>query len=228
MARSLAVLAALAGCDGKLIHLGDGHDGSVCTHAQVNANEVLWIGDSWILMPGSQVTRVRDRARDAGAIGPSDDYVNAAAPATTMSAIANQYATREMGATKVKVLIMDGGTWDTIVANMSGASISAAAMSAGTAFDQLLALIASDGTVEDIIYFLTPELGGIPGVATLRPLVKQSCEGSTIRCHFLDLQPLWAGHSDYTAPGDTFASEMGAQVLADAIWGIMQDKCIAQ
>ena len=28
-----------------------------CPHAQVKANEVLWIGDSWILVPGSQHTR---------------------------------------------------------------------------------------------------------------------------------------------------------------------------
>jgi hypothetical protein len=222
------MLAAVAGCSGKVIHLGDGRDGSACPHAQVSADEVLWIGDSWILMPGSLVTTVQGRARTAEAIGPNDEYVNAAAPGTTMSAIANQYATREMGTTKVKVLIMDGGTWDTIVANMTGASIPAAAMSAASAFDQLLARIASDGTVEHIIYFLMPELGGIPGVATLRPLVKASCEESSVRCHFLDLQPLWSGHPEYTAPGDTFANEAGAQVLAEAIWAIMQDECIAQ
>ena len=56
-------------------------------------------------------------ARTAGAIGPSDDYVIGAAPATTMAMIASQYAAQEAGATKVKVLIMDGGTWDTIVAS---------------------------------------------------------------------------------------------------------------
>ena len=62
------------------------HDGTglaeLIRRKEVSASEVLWIGDSWVLVPGSQVTRVRDLARATGAIGPSDDYVNAGAPAT--------------------------------------------------------------------------------------------------------------------------------------------------
>ena len=120
----LLALAAAGACDGKSIHLGNGWpDGGSCPHAQVNANEVLWIGDSWILVTGSQHTRVADLARAAGAIGPNDDYVIGAAAASTLATIANQYATREAGATKVKVVIMDGGTWDTILANGSDASV---------------------------------------------------------------------------------------------------------
>jgi hypothetical protein len=226
MACLLVALAALAGCHDKLINLGNDRavpDGG-CPHAQVSASEVLWIGDSWIFMPGSQLTRVRDLARATGAIGPNDDYVNVAAPGTTMSAIAGQYNTREMGATKVKVLLMDGGTWDTIQGNGSDASVTTAA----SAFNQFLAAVASDGTVQHIVYFLPPELSGIPGVAALRPLVQSACAQSTVPCHFLDLQPLWVNHPEYTAPNNVFASDAGAQVLADAIWGIMQQDCIAQ
>src|SRR6185369_3463383 len=115
---------AASACDGKSIHLGNGWaDGGSCPHAQVNANEVLWIGDSWILVTGSQHTRVADLARASGAIGPNDDYVIGAAAASPLATIANQYAAREAGATKVKVIIMDGGTWDTILANGSDASV---------------------------------------------------------------------------------------------------------
>jgi hypothetical protein len=229
VARFLVALVAVAGCGGKLIHLGDGNDGGPCLHGQVSAAEIVWIGDSWIFMPGTQLTRVRDLARTANAIGPNEDYVNASAAATTMSAIAGQYSAREAGATKVKVLLMDGGTWDTIVANMQGGSVSTAAMTAATAFDQLLTEIKSDGTVQHIVYYLTPELSGIPGVAILRPLVQASCQQSAVPCHFLDLQPLWAGHPEYTAqPGDTFASDAGGIALGDAIWSIMQQGCIAQ
>src|SRR4051812_36714681 len=114
-------LAAASGCEDKLIHLGDGRadSGGACPHAQLNAAEVLWIGDSWVLVPGSQHTGVRDSARAAGAIGPGDDYTIGAAPATKMDAIAGQYVSQEAGASKVKVLIMDGGTWDTITAGDS-------------------------------------------------------------------------------------------------------------
>ena len=48
-----------------------------------------------------------------------------------------------------------------------------------------------------------------------------------MRCHFLDLQPIWAGHPEYTAPGATVPTE-GGIAIADAIWAIMQEKCIAQ
>ena len=116
LAAFVLAASAIAACGGKAIHLGDGRDGAptACTAAHVNANEVLWIGDSWILVTGDEHTRVRDLARVAGAIGPNDDYVIGAMAAAGMAAIANQYAAREAGATKVKVVIMDGGTWDTI------------------------------------------------------------------------------------------------------------------
>jgi hypothetical protein len=218
----MVALAAIGACDGKTIHLGNGR----CIRGQVSASEVLWIGDSWVLIPGNQHTAVSDSARMAGAIGSTDDYVIGAAPATTMATIANQYTTQEAGATKVKVLIMDGGTWDTIQSGGSDASVS----SVVTAFGELLAQVASDGTVENLIYFLTPELPGIPGVAALRPLLKQACEASTVRCRFLDLQTVWAGHADeYTAPGPIpVPTEAGGIAIADAIWSLMQQGCIAQ
>jgi hypothetical protein len=85
--------------------------------------------------------------------------------ANTMAMIADQYAAREAGATKVKAVIMDGGTWETIVAMNSGASVSDAANSAAAAFGDFLAQVANDGTVQDVVYFLVPEAAGIPGVA---------------------------------------------------------------
>jgi hypothetical protein len=221
--------AALGACDGKAIHLGSGNgrDGASCASAaRVAANEVLWIGDSWILVTGSQHTRVRDLARAAGAVGPSDDYVIGAAAASTIAQIANQYATREAGATKVKVVIMDGGSWDTILANGSDASVNSAAAT----FADLLAQMAADGTVQDVIYFLAPELPTIPGVAALRPLAQQACAASAVRCHFLDLQSaIWDAHPEYTDANLGFLpTEAGSQAVADAIWSVMQQSCIAQ
>ena len=106
--------------------------------------------------------------------------------AAGMAAIANQYAAREAGATKVKVVIMDGGTWDTIQGG--------AANDVATTFTAFLAKVAADGTVQHIVYFLPPEIPSIPGVAALRPLLMQACAASTVPCHFLDLQTLWSVH----------------------------------
>src|SRR4051812_38559961 len=113
------LFAGSSACGGDTIRLGDGTSNpalaAACPHGAVQADELLWIGDTWINIPGTQHTRVRDLARAAGAIGPSDDYVDLAAGATTLAMIVDQYATQQAGPTKVKVLIMDGGTWDTIL-----------------------------------------------------------------------------------------------------------------
>ena len=136
-----------------------------------------------------------------------------------MAQIAGQYTAQESGATKVKVLIMDGGTWDTIVANGSSASVSSVA----NTFSQFLATVASDGTVDQIIYYLVPELSGVPGVADLRPLLTQACTESPVPCYFLDLQSVWAGHPEYTAgTSPPVPTEAGGTAIGDAIWAIMQ------
>jgi hypothetical protein len=177
---------------------------------------------------------VRVLARTAGAIGPSDDYTIDAVAAAPMivpstnggpAPIPTQYTSQEASATKVKVLIMDGGTWDTITNNSSTTVTGVAA-----SFQQLLSTVASDGTVTDVIYYLMPELSGnIPGVAALRPLLEQLCTQSAVPCHFLDLQPLWTDPSAYnTAGSPPVPTSSGATVIADAIWSIMQTNCIAQ
>ena len=242
----LGGILVLGGCQGDMLRLGNGRDGGSpggeaadalepdgtggaidvdnCLRGQIKASEVTWIGDTWVTLPGTQHTRVRDLARAAGAIGPTDDYTIAAAPAVTMAAVTTQYATQESSQTKVKVLIMDGGTWDTIVSGGSDASVADVAAT----FRQFLTQVAADGTVEQIIYYLCPELPGIPGVAALRPLLEQACTESSVPCHFLDLQPLWAGHPEYTDSSGIQASAAGAKVIADAIWAIMQQSCLAQ
>ncbi|HEY0462995.1 MAG TPA: hypothetical protein VGC79_02250 [Polyangiaceae bacterium] len=208
---------------------GAAGSGDACPHRQARASEVLWIGDSWITIPsGAQRARVRDLAVAAQAIDEGEDYFNLAAAASSMAAVAKQYDTRESGSTKVKVLLMDGGTWDPIAAQMAGASVPAAIDGAISTFQQFLAKVASDGTVEHIVYFLVPELATIPGVAMMRPRLQQACAESSVPCHFIDLQPYWVGHPEYTAPDGIQASEAGALVIANLIWATMQEYCIAQ
>ena len=186
---------------------------------------MLWIGDSWILVTGSEHTRVRDLARAAGAIGPNDDYIVRAVAASSMAAIANQYAMQEAMSPKVKVVIMDGGTWDTVVANGSDASVTSAAAT----FGQFLTQVANDGTAEHIIYFMPPPLPAIPGVAALSPLVQQACGASSVPCHYLDLTQLWSVHPEYTDANLGFLpTDEGSKAVADEIWAVMQHDCIAQ
>jgi hypothetical protein len=252
VARVLLALAIVAGCDGRVIRLGErgsSGDGGIvpaavdsadargtvdiameCIRGQVKPSEVIWIGDSWVLLPTSTRSHLRELAYQAGSLGPNEDYVSLAAPAKIMAEIADQYASREAGGTKVKVVLMDGGTWDTIKGNGSDASVTAASSS----FQQFLTTVASHGTVQHIIYFLPPELATIPGVAALRPLVQQACNPDGVpSCHFLDLQRIWTNPSAYTVPASPsspieFPTDLGGQVIAEAIWQIMQQNCIAQ
>lgn len=238
---AVALAFAALGC-GQLVRLGDialtadgstsptgaaknGADGGPCAFGQVSASQVLWVGDSWVQIPGTQHTRVRDLARAAGAIGPNDDYVDLAASGATMAAIASQYSVQESSTTKVKVIIMDGGGIDLIVNNLSDASV----VDVVSTFEEQLATIANDGTVQQIVYFLVPELPAVPGVSTaLRPGMQMACAQSVVPCHFLDLQPLWVGHPEYTSADGIQASDAGAEVLGNAIWALMQENCIAQ
>jgi hypothetical protein len=197
----------------------------------IPGGSVVWLGDSWITLPGTQYSLVRDRARMTGALAQTDDYVNLAAAGVPMSYIANQYSMREGGTTKIKVLIMDGGTWDPIAAQLSGTSVQDAANEAITQFQQFLGKVAADGTVEHIIYFLVPPLKSIPAVDSMRAPLQQACDDSTnsgVPCYFIDLKDAWAGHADYTDASGIQASSSGASAIADLIWTTMQDNCIAQ
>jgi hypothetical protein len=228
----LALLATWAGCDGKTLHLGNGRgaadagdagDGAACPHAQISGAKVLWIGDTWAYFPGEQNTVVRDRARALGAIGAADEYIIAAQGAQTMAQIATQYDNQKAGAPKV--IIMDGGTWDTIQSNGAAATVT----SVVDTFTQFLVNVHNDGTVEHVVYFLCPESAAIPGVAALRTPLQSACAQSQVPCHFLDLQATWAGHSDYNTTGAIpIPTDAGATAIGNAIWAKMQQDCIEQ
>jgi hypothetical protein len=229
VAAALAALVGFSGCDGDVIRLG----GGACLHGQVPANQVLWIGDSWQLVPAGAEphAEVLAQARAAGAAGASDAYTIAAAPAASMAAAEQQYKLQEASATKVKVLIMDGGTWDTFISTDLAATVTSVAAT----FNDLLSTVASDGTVTSVIYFLMPELTdipgitSIPGVSDLRPLLVQACAQSAVPCYFIDLQKFWTNPTDYTtSTSPPVPTADGAKVIGDQIWSIMQTNCIAQ
>lgn len=207
-----------------------GSGGEICSSGQVSADEVLWIGDSWIIEPGTQRTTVRGLALSAGTITANEEYPSSAAAGASMAMIAQQYDTRERGTTKVKVLLMDGATWDPIAAQMMGSSVAAAIDQSFADFQQFLSKVAADGTVEHIVYFLVPELMNIPGVAEMRPRLRQACAESSVPCHFIDLQQVWeqGDAATYTASNGFLPSEAGGVAIGQAIWATMQAGCIAQ
>lgn len=202
--------------------------GGSCQKGQVAGNEVLWIGDSWIQIPGNQYTIVRDLARAAGALDSGESYVNSAVSGSPIATIINQYTTYQAGSTKVKVLVMDGGGIDVMQQGKSQASVDGVVDKVEAHF----AKVATDGTVQHIIYYTYPQLPAAgPGRDVgpmLQPGLQAACEASSVPCHYLYLEPLFAGHPEYIGDDNLHASEVGARVIAEAIWEIMQENCIAQ
>jgi len=94
-----------------------------------------------------------------------------------------------------------------------------------------------------VVYFYYPHvptgtlLGGDNPNAILDkalPQVKAFCEGveaktsGKTRCHFLDLVPVFEGHTDWFVAGDIHENSSGSAAMAKAVWGLMKDKCLGQ
>jgi len=67
------------------------------------------------------------------------------------------------------------------------------------------------------------------GIDVLRPLVENACGRSPVPCHWLDLRPVFEGHSAEYATGvdGIVFSDAGARAAAEAIWSLVEERCIA-
>jgi Cellulose binding domain len=184
----------------------------------ISANQVLWIGDSWVVIPGNQHTQARDLARTAGVIGPNDDFTIDAVSGSPISAIVNQYNTQEASSVKPKLIVMDGGGID-LIGNVNQTTLN----NVVNTFKQFLTKVKSDGTVKYIIYYLYPEIPATPGVAdALRPVMTQACSASAVPCYFLDLQPVIGGLPTYLGSDNIHPTAQAATLMGNAIWNIIQ------
>jgi hypothetical protein len=102
---------------------------------------------------------------------------------------------------------------------------------------------AADVGVRDTVYFFYPEvpeataLGGTHPNALLHyalPLSRDLCAsaeqitGGKMRCHFVDMIPVFAGHTGVFAPGDVHPNTQGSALMAAAIWDVMTEACVGQ
>jgi hypothetical protein len=118
------------------------------------------------------------------------------------------------------------------------------ALAAGT---ELFVRMAGAG-VKDVMFFFYPHVpvntlvGGTDPNGMLDyaiPKIKAACDGAhqlslqldptkTIRCHFIDMVPVFAGHPEYFAPTDIHPNTAGSKAMAAAIWAQMKQDCVAQ
>jgi hypothetical protein len=101
----------------------------------------------------------------------------------------------------------------------------------------------ADTGARDVVYFYYPRtpdgtlIGGSHPNAILEyslPMAKAFCDSAVeqtngrVRCHFIDMIPVFEGHPEYFAPTDIHPSPMGSAAMAKVIWKTMKDNCIAQ
>jgi hypothetical protein len=101
---------------------------------------------------------------------------------------------------------------------------------------------AADAGMKDVFYLFYPHIpgGGFGGMnpnAILDyslPLARDLCaqaEKNTsgkLRCHFIDLVPIFEGHADWFADDGIHENAMGSAQMAKEVVKQMKDKCVAQ
>jgi hypothetical protein len=209
--------------------------GGACAGEKVSANQVLIVGDAFLASSHQITAYLEDLARNAGALATGERYRDNSttignALALGGNGIETQYTSAASEA-DVKVVIMNGGGADLLVAACKDPSDCAPIAAAASAAEQLFAKMAAEG-VAHVVYAYYPDPDDADlraAVDALRPLLQSACDKSPVPCHFLDLRTTFAGHRDqYLQNSGLNPTAAGAQASAEAIWATMQAFCIAQ
>lgn len=209
-----------------------------CQTGETTGSEVALLGDA-LIADTHQLTRaLEDLARDSGALAagasyrdysePLDNHLGGDAPG-----LAKQYAAAQQ-AGAVRVVVMNGGGGDLVTNGCPDpiASDCPTIQDAVSGANVLWNQMAEDG-VEHLVFFFYPDPqinARLKTMAdTLRPLLEQTCANAPLPCHWLDLRPTFAGkYDEYIVPGRLTQTEAGSRASARAIWGLMQQYCVAQ
>jgi hypothetical protein len=221
-----------------------------------SSNQVIVLGDSYVNWISH--TFPRDLATEAGVTYRMYAVGGTAMGSGGIGLIPPQLDQAVAADPNIIAAVMTGGGNDILVADTAqfpqGADCKQNAMSptipdcqkiVQKAVDAALALMnaAADKGVKDVVYFFYPHVpdgtivGGAKPNAILDyalPLVKATCDGASARtggrltCHFLDLIPVFDGHPEYFAFTDIHPNPAGSKAMAQAVWKIMKDRCIAQ
>jgi hypothetical protein len=231
----------------------DGTDApTVCAASTVTASEVVFIGDSFIAEPTSDVAIDLETIwQRSGAPGYSAVPRYYQLVGTDMKQIAAQYTSAHQANADIKVVIGDGGGNDVLVDDRScltqappaNAQCLATLENAISLADQMITQMEADG-VQHFVYFFYPHeptQGLFQGTAPAindsldytEPLAKTMCEKHPI-CTFVSFREAMgeapgAGYVDpngYIKPLDVHPSTAGSQFFAGVLWSAMQSNCI--
>ncbi len=213
--------AGRGGTTGMAGTTGAGGSGS-CPHVQLTANNICTIGDSWLAIPGSQVTTLENHMIAAGLIASGSHFDRREVSGSTLSSIVKTYTNKP---SNCKILVMDGGGIDLFTTPLDPTA--AAVTNIVNMFKTFLQTVKSDGYVQGIVYSLYPVIPSTKNLnGNMKPGFSAACAASAVPCTLVDLEPLFNGQhfgSDNTHPDAT-----GATIIGDAWWKAMQQSCIGQ
>jgi hypothetical protein len=179
------------------------------------------IGDSWIQIPGNQVTTLEGHLKMAGVIPQSDRFDRREVSGSPLASIIGTYNRKPQNC---KILIMDGGGIDLFVAPAGDQASIAPVVKA---FKDFLQKLKTDGYVQHVIYSLYPVIPSTPNInANMKPGFSEACAASPVDCHLVDLEPLFMGQ--HIGFDQTHADNAGGVIIGDAWWTVMKENCIAQ
>ena len=97
----------------------------------------------------------------------------------------------------------------------------------------LMQQIATDGSVQNIVYVWYPEAQNNQKLLDQEnyagPLLQMICQQSAVHCLWVDLRPAFAGHYAQYIMGDGIhPTSAASQSAADVIWTAMKQECVAQ
>lgn len=209
-----------------------------CPTGETQGNEVVLLGDATIATNDLLRGLLEDLARASGALASNESYRDYSETLDNHlggedPGIFRQYAAAQQDG-PVKVVIMDGGAGDLVTNGCPDPigsdcpTIVEAVAGASALWDQM----ADDG-VEHVVFFFYPDNQVDPSFRTmadtLRPLLEQACASAPLACHWLDLRAAFAGkYDEYYVPDDITKTEAGELATARAIWGVMEQHCVAQ
>lgn len=220
-----------------------------------NGNEVVFIGDSYSNYPvahESLAVLMAQLAVADGALMRGDQYRDRAEAGTTLAAppagIQSQWA-QTKGMTPIKVVVMDGGGNDVLIAHPEcepdGAEMQPGCQQVVAAsMDALMEMwpdMQATG-VTDVMFFWYPHL---PGVGLLNsqgtantisdytyPMIVDLAESVSTDDFHVWVVPtveIFEDHPEYFYVGDNLhANTTGETKIAEAIWEVMKENCIGQ
>ncbi len=207
-----------------------GTSSGACQKGQIKPAEVVIMGESfYAIAPQYIETRIESDAQTAGALASGAKYRNVAVSGQNMNYIATtEWTAATQGGASVKNVIMDGGGIDCLTGG------GGACTTCPDTFKTLLGKMVTAG-VQDVIYTRYPEPGSPPGSnASLKscldatmPNMQTVCQGvSGLRCHWVDLRPVWQTNDVLT--DGLHPTQSGGNHVGDLVWSEMVKDCMAQ